>query len=181
VTLEQHIQEALEALGRGDVMAVIALLALALVIAVRSVLARTTGPGGSTGIELPGSPTQQQIFDANVQRFAEAIAKAEGFGVPGKIPTVRNNPGNLKIPGRPTGGVNPDITTFATPEEGWEALRKQIRLIASGDSRFYNVNMTLLEMAQIWVGEAGFRNWSRNVSIALGMPESATIAQVLAV
>lgn len=176
MTLDEYIRQAHEALGRGDVMAVIALLALALVFAVRSVLARTTGPGGSVSTDLPGSPSQQAIFEANVQRFAEAIAKAEGFGKPGAIPTLRNNPGNLKMP--KDGG---QITTFATAEEGWEALRKQIRLIASGDSRFYNLNMTLVEMAQIWTGEAAFRNWSRNVSISLGMPESATIGQVLSV
>lgn len=174
MTLDDRIQQALEASKRGDVMGVIALLAIALLVAVQQVLARTTGPGGSTEIKLPGSASERQVFDANVQRFAEAIARAEGFGVPGAIPTVRHNPGNLKLDGKV-------ITTFATDAEGWDALRRQIWLIANGDSRFYNTGMTLVEMAQIWTGEAAYRNWSRNVSIALQMPETATIAQVLAV
>lgn len=158
-------------------MAVIAILVIALVVAVRSVLAKTTGPSGSSG-SIGGSigGTSGSIFEANVQRFAEAIAKAEGYGVPGAIPTVRNNPGNLKMP-----ADKGQISTFATAEAGWEALRKQIRLIAAGDSRFYNTSMTLLEMAQIWTGEAAFRNWSRNVARVLQVPESATIGDILAV
>jgi hypothetical protein len=77
--------------------------------------------------------------------FANAIAFAEGFGVPGAIPTVRNNPGDLKLPA--DGGA---ITTFATPADGWEALYKQLDLIRTGASRYYQPTMTIDQVARVW-------------------------------
>jgi hypothetical protein len=78
-----------------------------------------------------------------VQVFAEAIAAAEGYGVPGAIPTVRNNPGDLKL----SGGV---ITTFATPSEGWAALYRQIELMRDGRSAYYSPTMTLADVSRVW-------------------------------
>ncbi len=75
--------------------------------------------------------------------FAESIAVAEGYGLPGAIPTVRNNPGDLKL----SGGV---ITTFPTIDAGWEALYHQLELIRDGESAYYNTAMTIREMANVW-------------------------------
>lgn len=90
--------------------------------------------------------------------LARAIAHAEGYGIPGAIPTVRNNPGNLKLP-----SSDGAITTFPTAAEGWAALERQLRLILSGQSRFYNVGMSIADMASVWTAtEQTF--WARNVA-----------------
>jgi hypothetical protein len=60
----------------------------------------------------------------------EAIARMEGYGVPGAIPTRDNNPGDI-VAGRfaasegATGvdARNQRFATFATPEDGFKALR----------------------------------------------------------
>jgi hypothetical protein len=89
--------------------------------------------------------------------FANAIASAEGFGVPGAIPTVRNNPGDLKLPS--SGGA---ITTFATPADGWEALYKQLDLIRSGSSSFYDPDMSVAQVAGVWTATQQ-SEWLTNV------------------
>lgn len=64
--------------------------------------------------------------------LAKLIAKEEGFGIPGAIPTVRRNPGDLRHsphsthpPGDPDG-----IGYIDTVEHGWADLERQLRLYA---------------------------------------------------
>src|SRR5688572_30319331 len=52
---------------------------------------------------------------------AQAIARAEGFYVPGSIPQRANNPGNIKVLGW-TGPRLADIPVFDSVEQGWTAL-----------------------------------------------------------
>lgn len=60
-----------------------------------------------------------------VDRIAEAIARMEGYFQPGSIAQRNNNPGNLRSWGaRP---VESGYVKFNTPEEGWAALKQQIR------------------------------------------------------
>lgn len=107
--------------------------------------------------------------------FAQAIAKAEGFSVPGSIPQTRNNPGNLKLSGS-------SITTFQTAADGWNALYKQLGLIVNGRSPYYNLSMTIAQMGNVWA-PTGDNNvpgaWARNVAAALGVPVSTPLYQVL--
>lgn len=92
---------------------------------------------------------------ARRRRFAEAIGFAEGFGIPGAIPTVRNNPGDLKL-----NGV--DIATFSSADNGWAALERQLQLIIDGRSAFYTVDMSIADMARVWTTtEQTF--WAANV------------------
>jgi hypothetical protein len=91
----------------------------------------------------------------HLAELAEAIAEAEGYGVPGAIPTVRNNPGDLKIGGG-------SITTFATAAEGWAALYRQLELIRDGGSAYYSPTMTLSAFSRVWTAtEQGA--WLANV------------------
>lgn len=67
-----------------------------------------------------------------MSKLAEAFAKREGFGIAGDMPTRDNNPGDLRhapteqhAPGDPDG-----IGFFATAEEGWAALERQLLLYA---------------------------------------------------
>lgn len=62
--------------------------------------------------------------DTFVQRFAEAIAKMEGFYRKGTPAQRNNNPGNLRSWG--TRPVVKGFAVFPTPEDGWTALRSQI-------------------------------------------------------
>jgi hypothetical protein len=108
---------------------------------------------------------------SKIRRIAQAIARAEGYGVPGAIPTTRNNPGNIKGPD----GV---IRTYSTPEEGWQALYRQVLLMLTGESRFYRPEMSIAEIARIYTGEAAYMNWARNVSAALGVTPDTRLRDV---
>jgi hypothetical protein len=106
-----------------------------------------------------------------IKRIAEAIAKAEGYGVPGAIPTVRNNPGNLK-------GADGQIRWFSTPEEGWSALYRQVTMMFTGESRYYRPDMTIAEIARIYTGEAAYMNWANNVARFLGVTPQTRLIEV---
>jgi len=61
-----------------------------------------------------------------VELIAQAIARQEGFYVAGSIAQRNNNPGNLR-----SWGTNPIVdgyAKFATVEDGWNALYRQITL-----------------------------------------------------
>lgn len=134
--------------------------------------------------EPTGDPIDGNIWDPgpvnysdSVTSFAQAIAYAEGYGIPGAIPTVANNPGDLVIPGwAPTMG-SAGIAVFDSPDYGWSRLYRQVALIIAGRSNYYRLDMTLAEMGRTYAG--GDENWSRNVASYLGVSPSTTLAQVL--
>lgn len=76
---------------------------------------------------------------------AQGIAKAEGFGIAGAIPTTHNNPGDI------TDSSGAKIQ-YATPDEGWAALYNKIQFdFVSGLSHIYSPNMTWQQAAWMWV------------------------------
>lgn len=87
--------------------------------------------------------------------FAESIAQAEGFGVAGAIPTVRNNPGDLV-------GSDGQIRSFSTVNDGWAALYRQLDLMRDGLSRNYDPDDTIAEVAAVWT-QTQQTEWARNV------------------
>lgn len=101
-------------------------------------------------------------FDpGRLRRIAEAVAKAEGYGVPGAIPTTRNNPGNIRSAAGP-------IATYGTPEAGWQALYNQLSGMLDG-SALYPPDWTIEQVAQRYTGEAAYMNWARIVAGELGV------------
>lgn len=108
---------------------------------------------------------------SRIERIAQAIAKAEGYGVPGAIPTVRNNPGNIRDE---TGA----IATFPAPADGWAALYRQVTLMLTGESRWYRPDMTIAEVARIYTGESGYMAWARNVAAFLGVTPETRLMEV---
>jgi len=112
-----------------------------------------------------------------IKTFAQAIAKQEGFYVTGSIPQRANNPGDLKIPNAP---VLPgtSITQFETADEGWNALYKQLWIIVTGQSSYYNLDMTIDEMSRIWTATQQ-EPWAANVSMYVGAARSTPLWQVL--
>jgi hypothetical protein len=65
-------------------------------------------------------------------RIAQLIAKREGFGVPGKIPTIRHNPGDLRhSPHSSHQGIGPDdIGIIDNDADGWADEERQLQLYA---------------------------------------------------
>lgn len=106
-----------------------------------------------------------------VQRIARAIATAEGYGVPGAIPTLRNNPGNIRSSAGP-------IATYPTPEAGWEALYRQVSRMLDGTSPYYPTHYTLAQVARVYTGEAAFMNWATNVGRILGVSTDTIFSEI---
>lgn len=117
-----------------------------------------------------------------VRRIAEAIAVAEGFAFPGgnqtspsNVPNTRRNPGNLRDMSKP-----PDypIKTFATVEEGWAALYRQVEGMLKG-SALYPATWTIRQVAQRYTGEAQYMNWATTVASRLGTNVDAVFSRLL--
>ena len=114
-----------------------------------------------------------------VQNVAQAIARAEGFYIPGSLGARSNNPGNLKVSGYPTqpGG----ITIFPSADAGWSALYRQLEIIRTGQSAYYSLSTTLRQMGQRWTATAHEQfAWASNVARTLGVSVDTQLAQVLA-
>lgn len=120
----------------------------------------------------------RETASSTTQRIAQAIAYAEGFyrgdgSLNGNAKPVRyNNPGDLSDA---TG-----IRQFATLEEGWNALYRQIDLILSGSSRVYDADMTIAEMAALYTadGPVASAAWARTVAGKLGVSPNTKLSEV---
>ena len=79
-------------------------------------------------------------------KLATLIARMEGFGKPGTIPTVRHNPGDLRH-GPHAHHPNPDkpneVAWYDTDADGWEDLERQLKLYSQR-------GMTLRQMVAIY-------------------------------
>jgi hypothetical protein len=121
-----------------------------------------------------------------LQKFAQAIARAEGYGIPNAIPTVANNPGDLVIPNWKLGTLGSGISIFdpdtaqqpVQPNGGWFRLYNQLYLISSGASKIYSVNDTIAQMAAKWT-ETDQDSWAKNVADFLGVDVETSIGTIL--
>lgn len=131
----------------------------------------------SEGFDLSqyGGPTS---YPEPIRRFATAIAKQEGFYVAGSVPQRANNPGDLKVPNMPT-LPGTSITLFSSAGAGWDALYRQINLILTGRSSYYNLDMTIAQMGRVWTTTEQ-APWSSNVASFLGVSVDTRLWQVLA-
>lgn len=104
----------------------------------------------------------------SLRAFAVAISKAEGFGTVNAIPTRAKNPGDLARGDIGYGVLGSEkITVYASEEDGWQALYRQLNLIARRKSAYYTPDTTIAEMAIKYAPGAQAVNWARNVSQAL--------------
>lgn len=64
--------------------------------------------------------------------LARLIAKREGFGIPGTIPTIRHSPGDLvHAPHASHEGIAPNAVGIEPSDaEGWADLERQLELYA---------------------------------------------------
>ena len=109
-----------------------------------------------------------------VKAIAQALAKAEGFYVPGSVPQRAHNPGDLKLGDVGNGDIS-GKTIFLTDEDGWNALYHQINLMVSGESEFYDPSMSWRDIASIWVGTTDANNWMLNVTNSLKVLPDSTL------
>jgi hypothetical protein len=124
----------------------------------------------------PDAPTQGTdiIVEDGINRMIQAIGHAEGYGVPGAIPTRANNPGDLKLGDHGQGTIQ-DKTIFATPYEGWVHGRAQIRLMYLGKSAYYTSDDTFEKIAQTWTGGQNSQAWLNTVTTDLGVSPNTTL------
>lgn len=155
------------------------LAALAIGAGAAYLLGRKPGSGSSGSTDsLP--PLGATSYPHGLQDLARAIAYAEGFFTPGTAPNRANNPGAIKVPGwtGPVTGTQ-GISVFNSPDDGWNALYRQLDLIDDGRSSVYSESMTISEMAQRWTN-TNQSAWAANVASSLGVSTSTRLWQVLA-
>lgn len=78
-----------------------------------------------------------------MSRLAQLIAKREGFGIPGALPTRSNNPGDLEhAPGEMHNTDSP-VGEFLTAQAGWDALDNQLQ-------KYAERGLTIQDMVEIY-------------------------------
>jgi hypothetical protein len=124
------------------------------------------------------------VSEELVKTFAQAVARAEGYGIPDSVPTRARNPGDLTDDGdvgqgliHTSGPNGAAITVYATDEDGWNALYRKVRRMLEGRSKTYPLDSTLMEVALRY---AGSPLWAANVARSLGVDTRATLAEIAA-
>lgn len=136
-----------------------------LAIIILSVVGYFMAVNGKIPATLGGTP--QVVLD-----IAYAISVAEGFGEPGAIPTLAHNPGDLadpnfafNWPGDTGGRLGTGIVVFATDQDGWNQLYKEVIAIRNGTSSEIPADSTIQQAGGIYAGDSV--NWPANVVGAL--------------
>lgn len=131
-----------------------------------------------------------------IEKFAEAQARHEGFYIKGSIAQRFNNPGNLIFgPLAQSFGstsfythskTKHDFAIFPTPEQGWKALYRLIENAATGKSKVYSPEMTILEYASKYSpvrDEKGRlipnHNYANSISKQTGLPITTKIKELM--
>jgi len=117
------------------------------------------------------------VNETQIDRIADAIAYAEGFYTAGTRPARNNNPGDLTMDfGFPTLGMDGPFPIFATLEDGWRALKKQVSEILDNTSTIYNADMRIVDIAMHYAN--GDLAWAGNVAARLGVSPYTRISDV---
>ena len=119
-----------------------------------------------------------------VPLLAVLIARREGFGIPGALPTRNNNPGDLRhSPHSEHTADAPDaVGDIETPEDGWYDLVRQLNLYAE---RGLTVDQVIAEYAPPPENDTAayldyVLNGNPSQGIAgLGCPPDTPVAQAL--
>jgi hypothetical protein len=118
----------------------------------KSVVATNPGTGSShiamtiasNSAPIESGTKMSDLSDDQLSALAQAMAKREGYGQPGVIPTTHNNPGDIKIPaggmavarqryndpGAQPGKMGKDggqFIVFSSPEKGFEAVKTLLK------------------------------------------------------
>jgi len=113
-----------------------------------------------------------------VQRFAKAIANAEGFNVPNSRPSRNHNPGDLTLSlGYPFVGMDGIYIVFGNDDAGWGALRAQVRAMLTNSSHVYNNSMSIIEVASKYT-TTDQGPWASIVADGLGVFPSTKLSEL---
>lgn len=119
------------------------------------------------------------ILSDAINEFAAGIALAEGFYVGGSRAQRNNNPGNLTVDTTGKGiGKDGDFIVYSNPTDGWTALRRQVELILTNASKFYNSGMTLRQIAETYTTTDQLA-WATNVASKLGISIDTPVSELL--
>lgn len=134
----------------------------------------TSGDGATGAL---GGVVNTTPLNSKITALAQAIARAEGFGIANAVPTVAHNPGDLVL-GDIGNGIANDagVTIFASDADGWSALYHELNLIFSGQSAVYSGSFTFATFARIWTGGDNFSAWAANVTSIVGAGPNTTLA-----
>lgn len=108
-------------------------------------------------------------------KLAQLIARQEGFGKPGTIPTIRHNPGDLRhSPHSQHPGNSEAIGTIDTDAHGWEDLERQLKLYA-------HAGMTLRQMVHVYAppSENDTGAYLHGIVSGLGMDADTLVSEAL--
>ncbi len=117
-------------------------------------------------------------IQAAADALAQAIARAEGYFVPGSLPARINNPGDLELGDRGNGVTN-GKTHYPSPFAGWEALRSETTMILAGKSHYIKPSMPLSQVAEVYTGHDNAPAWADIVAKAIGITPDATLQSFL--
>jgi hypothetical protein len=108
--------------------------------------------------------------------LARLIAKEEGYGIPGAVPTTHDNPGDLRhSPHSTHSTAAPDaIGQIDSPDDGWADLERQLRLYAQ---RGLTLQQAIYEFAP--PEENNSAAYLKFVCDGLGMTEDTPVAEAL--
>jgi hypothetical protein len=112
-----------------------------------------------------------------VTKLAQLIAKEEGYGIPGAIPTTHHNPGDLRhSPHSAHSADAPNaIGQIDSDADGWADLERQLRLYASR-------GLTLREMIIDYYAPKEENNSEAYLAFVckgLGVTDDCTVTRVL--
>jgi len=143
---------------------------------------------GAAPDNAPHLAERADVAPGQVAQMAAAIAVAEGYYARGEhdghsLPYRLNNPGSLKKPALGARDLptwqDTGLVVFPTPDMGWAALRHQVRLMLTGDSRIYDPSDTLMGVAEKYTGDDQSHGWSWSVARSLGVGTDATLSDLL--
>lgn len=123
------------------------------------------------------------ILSTAIQLFAEGIAIAEGFYETGSRAARNHNPGNLTLDITDTGtGKDGMFIVYGNDNDGWDALRKQVELILTNASGYYDSSMTLRQIGRKYASTSTASdqlNWAINVAGKLGIDIDTPVSSLL--
>lgn len=113
-----------------------------------------------------------------VSKIAVAIATAEGFYVTNSRAQRNHNPGNMRadLTGKSVGVDADGFVQYATDDDGWDNLKKQVSLFFTGPSHF-NPNQTIQEVANIYTSTAQ-SEWATIVATELGVSTDTQLKDI---
>lgn len=117
------------------------------------------------------------VSDALLTQIATAFATAEGYYVSGSRAQRNNNPGDITKDITGTGiGFDGPFVIYATPDDGFAALKHQISLMFGG-STIYTPDMSIIQIAGHYT-TTEVDSWADTVAETLGVSVNTTLNQL---